>query len=82
MSVKIVVSTLATGTPDPVNLEQMVTFFKDKDQRLQPSMGSFKLVFQKGINSAGPKEIVWNYTKEEDRDCEYDKLIEQNGTKL
>lgn len=82
MSVQFVLSTLALGTPDPVNLEEVVTFTKQQDNRLQSSDSSFKIVFHKGNSGASPIDITWNYSKEEDRDCEFDKLIETHGHKL
>jgi len=79
MGVQFVLSTLGTGTPDPVNLEEIVTFTKDQDNRIQSSENKFKIVFHRGAQAP---DITWKYNKEEDRDCEFDKLVTQHGQKL
>ncbi len=78
-----VISTLAIGTPDPVNLDRVVTFQKaaDSNQRREKD-GKFHIAFIRDENSVGPKTIVWRYNSEENRDCEYDVLVSRYAEKL
>ncbi len=82
MAVQFVLSKLGEGTPDPVNLEEIVTFTKQEDNRIQSSASLFKIVFHKSEAGQAPSDITWNYTKKDNRDCEYDKLIDLHGHQL
>lgn len=73
-----ILSKLAIGDPDPINPKTIVTFLKFEEPRIS-SKGRYQIKFIRDENSVGPKELIWKYSKPEDRDCEYDKIKELYG---
>lgn len=68
-------SLTAEGTPDPVNFNDVFTFKAEKEITQGASPAKYFIRFSRDENSVGPKEIIWKYKKECDRDKEYDILL-------
>lgn len=69
-------STVAEGTPDPVNFSECFTFKKfDMPSSGPTASARFQLVFSRTEVSNGPKEVIWKYKSQTDRDAEYVKVL-------
>jgi len=69
-------SSLAEGTPDPVNFSECFTFKKaETPQQGLTATARYQLVFHRTDGSVSPKEIIWKYKNEADRDAEYTKVL-------
>jgi len=70
-------SLTAEGTPDPVNFNDCFTFKKfDLPQQGKTASARFHLVFSRDENSSSPKEIVWKYKNQCDRNAEYTRVLD------
>ena len=70
-------SDLAIGTVEPINLNQMFTFRKEKDHT-----GKFVIAFYKADPYLDHQTILWKYSSENHRDCDYETLINNFSYKL
>lgn len=68
-------SLTAQGTPDPVNFNDIFSFEKVKEISTGISPKMYFIVFKRDENTSAPKEIIWKYVKECDRDAEYDLIL-------
>lgn len=77
---KFIGSMLASGNADPVNLDLTYTFVKSNGADYsgsRPGSGPvFEIHFHQDQGGTGPGIIVWKYDTEENRDIEYNLLLE------
>lgn len=82
----LIYSTLALGDPRPVNMSLVYTFIKaegsDYTAKKNSKNGKFQIQFMRTENFLGPKDIVWEYETEEERNCEYNILLECYTNKI
>jgi len=71
------VSEKGIGSPDPLNMNKVVSFAKHEDDGIQSANkpGRNQIRFTRDENSVGPKEVFWKFESEADRDSEYDKIV-------
>ena len=68
---KFIHSTLATGTPTPVNMEVVYFFEKAKGADYSPGKTEeniYQIHFRSSEDYSGPKDILWKYCDECIRD--------------
>jgi len=68
-------SLTAEGTPDPVNFNDVFTFKPTKEVTTGHTKPLYFIEFSRDENSSAPKQIIWKYKNECDRDAEYDILL-------
>ncbi len=71
-------SVLPIGTPEPINMELVVTFEKFEHQRVKiEANGRFQIMFIRKDRLIGEKVSYWKYAKECDRDHDFDELVKE-----
>lgn len=75
-----VISSVAKGTVEPVNLSNIYTFRKQNPNLVNSS--DWAIAFYKSEQLADHNTIKWKYDTEEARDCDYKKLINNFATDI
>lgn len=73
---------LAIGTPDPINLTLITTFYKEERIGANVKDGPYQIIFFRDENQAGVRNLVWKYDNEENRNCDFDQLLALAGQSL
>lgn len=71
-------STLATGTPTPVNMRLVYVFEKATGADYSPGKTEeniHQIHFRRSEQFSGPKDVIWKYCNSEDRDAEYANIV-------
>ncbi len=74
MSTPFIITTLATGTVEPVNIENLYSIRKENPTPFNGG-NKYSIAFYKNEQSADHNAIKWKYDDEETRDCDYQKII-------
>ena len=78
-----IITLLTVGKSDPINVTNVVTFLRQEDSAaIAKRNGRFKIEFMHSIDGPNPRVTVWRYEKEEDRDCDFDKIVSVYATEL
>lgn len=75
-------TTLALGTPGPLNLAEIATWEKFENPKYAEEDGLYQIMFLRDNPTNGGKEVFWKYKSKCNRDSEYDKLVELYTTAL
>jgi hypothetical protein len=71
VSKKFIISDIAKVTCEPVNIDSVYTFRKEKD-----ASGTPMISFYKEGTHLGHEPVMWKYNSVEERDCDYNKIIQ------
>jgi hypothetical protein len=69
---QFIISDIAKVTCEPVNIDSVYTFRKEKD-----ASGTAMISFYKEGTHLGHEPIMWKYESEAQRDCDYNKIIQK-----
>lgn len=78
MEKQFIISDVAIGTVEPVNISNMFTFrkFDPNGNGLGSTSSKYAILFYKAEAYLDHEPIKWNYASESDRDCDYNKIVQ------
>lgn len=73
MEKNFIISDVAEGTVEPVNVNNIFTFRKSPDSGF--GKNKYTIDFYKDGPNLDSRPISWNYKTKSKRDCDYDKIV-------